>query len=286
MSTTRRAATVIERASADATPPVVVAINTARRCGETLELATALAASVGADLEVVFVEDADLLRLADLPITREIDRISGISRELDGPRMLRALHCEARQLRQVLARIGRASSVRSTLKVVRGHYLTEALAASASVELTFVHSARRPLPGEHLPSPRGRSMPAGEGPGRTHWAPGRKPLWTLFDGSPASHRALAVAARLADTLACQLVVVLPVRGVHEIERRKRQVQIAAHKVTLRCLVVVDDRSSQLARAPAPNTGSLLVLARQSPDLEDSAARSYLESLTVPVVLVA
>jgi nucleotide-binding universal stress UspA family protein len=108
----------------------------------------------------------------------------------------------------------------------------------------------------------------------------------LFDGSPASHRALAVAARLADTLACQLVVVLPVRGVHEIERCKRQVQIAAHKVTLRCLVVVDDRSSQLARAPAPNTGSLLVLARRSPDLEDSAARSYLESLTVPVVLVA
>jgi hypothetical protein len=31
---------------------------------------------------------------------------------------------------------------------------------------------------------------------------------------------------------------------------------------------------------------VLVLARESPDLEDSAARSYLESLDVPVVLVA
>jgi len=276
---------VTDRAATDATTPIVVAINAARRCGETLELATALATSVGADLEVVFVEDADLLRLADLPVTREIDRISGMSRELDSRRMLRALHCEARQLRRELARIGRASAVRSTLRVVRGHYLTEALAASASVDVTFVHSARRPLPGEHLPSAPLRPI-AGPAHGRARRAAGRKPLWTLFDGSPASGRALAIAVKLARTLACRLVVVLPVGGVDEIERRKREIQIAADKVTLQYLVVADNQLSQLGKAPAPGAGSLLVLARKSPHLEDSAARSYLELLTVPVVLVA
>ncbi|MEE8285386.1 MAG: hypothetical protein V3R72_01685 [Gammaproteobacteria bacterium] len=275
-----------ERASADTTTPIVVAINAARRCRETLELATALAASVGADLEVVFVEDANLLRLADLPVTREIDRISGMTRELDSRRMLRALHCEARQLRRELARIGRASLVRSTLRVVRGHYLTEALAVSASVDVTFVHSARRPLPGEHLPRAPVRDIAVGAAHGRARRAAGRKPLWTLFDGSPASGRALAVAAKLARTLACHLVVVLPVGGVDEIERRKREVQIAADKVAVQYLVVADKRFSQLGKAPGPGAGSLLVLARQSPDLEDSGARSYLESLTVPVVLVA
>ena len=275
-----------DRAPADATTPIVVAINAARRCGETLELATALATSVGADLEVVFVEDANLLRLADLPVTREIDRISGISRELDSRRMLRALHCEARQLRRELARIGRVSSVRSTLRVVRGHYLTEALAASASVDVTFVHSARRPLPWEHQPSAHGRPIAVGATHGRAHRVSGRKPFWTLFDGSPASGRALAVAVKLARTLACHLVVVLPVSGVDEIERRKREVQLAADKVALQYLVVADKRLSRLGKAPTPGSGSLLVLARKSPDLEDSAARSYLESLTVPVVLVA
>lgn len=250
-------------------------------------MAAALAVSVGADLEVVFVEDANLLRLADLPVTREIDRISGITRELDSRRMLRSLHCEARQLRRELTRIGRATSVRSTLRVVRGHYLTEALAAAARVDLTFVHSARRPLPGEHLPSARARPVTAGPALGRAgRRAAGRKPVWTMFDGSPASHRALAVAATLARTLACHLVVVLPVSGVDEIERRQREVQTAADKVTLRYLVVAGSRLSQLGKAPAPSTGSLLVLARKSPDLEDSAGRSYLESLTIPVVLVA
>ena len=275
-----------DRAPTGATTPIVVAVNAVRRCGETLELAMALATSVGADLEVVFVEDANLLRLADLPVTREIDRISGITRELDSRRMLRALHCEARQLRRELARIGRVSSVRSTLRVVRGHYLTEALAASASVDVTFVHSARRPLPGEHLPIAPVRPIAASAAHGQARRGAGRKPLWTLFDGSPASGRALAVAAKLARTLACHLVVVLPVSGVDEIEKRKREVQIAADKVALQYLVVADKRLSQLGKAPAPGAGSLLVLARKSPDLEDSAARSYLESLTVPVVLVA
>lgn len=276
-----------DRAATDATTPIVVAINAARRCGETLELATALATSVGADLEVVFVEDADLLRLADLPVTREIDRISGMSRELDSRRMLRALHCEARQLRRELARIGRASAVRSTLRVVRGHYLTEALAASASVDVTFVHSARRPLPGEHPSRARARPIAASAARGGARRAAGGIPLWTLFDGSPASGRALAIAVKLARTLACRLVVVLPVGGVDEIERRKREVQIAANKVTLQYLVVADKRLSPLRQlGKAPGAGGLLVLARKSPDLEDSAARSYLESLTVPVVLVA
>ncbi len=71
MSTTRREATVTDRAPTDTTTPILVAINAARRCGETLELATALATSIGADLEVVFVEDANLLRLAQRP---EINR--------------------------------------------------------------------------------------------------------------------------------------------------------------------------------------------------------------------
>jgi hypothetical protein len=286
MSTRRRVATVTDPAPTATTKPIVVAINAARRCGQTLELAAALATSVGADLEVVFVEDANLLRLADVPVTREVDRISGMTRELDSRRILRALHCEARQLRRVLSRIGKTTSVRSTLRVVRGHYLTEALAASESVNVTFVHGAGQPLPGEHLSGASERPFAAGAAPGRAQRLGERKPLWTLFDGSPASRRALEVAVTLARALACSPLVVLPARDADEIERRKRAAQAAAGRVGLRYLVVAENRFSELSRVLAPGAGSLLVLARKSPELEDSAARSYLASLAVPVVLVA
>jgi hypothetical protein len=286
MNTIRREATVTDPAPIGAPAPIVVAINAARRCGETLELATALASSVGADLEVVFVEDANLLRLADLPVTREVDRVSGTTRDLDSRRMLRALRCEVRQLRRQLWRLGRTTTVRSTMRVVRGHYLTEALAASASVDVTFVHGARRPLPGEHLASTPVRSVAAGAARGPTGRAGAGKPLWTLFDGSPASVRALKVAVKLARTLAGNLVVLLPGRGADEIESLKREAQTAADRADLQYLVVAEYRFSQLGQALAPGAGGPLVLARKSPDLEDSAARSYLESLAVPVVLVA
>lgn len=272
-----------EPAPTASSTPIVVATNAARRCGETLELATALAASMGADLEVVFVEDAKLLQLADLPVTREVDRTSGTTRELDSQRMLRALRCEVRQLRRELLRIGKTTRVRSTVRVVRGHYFSEALAASASVEVTFMHGARRPLPGEHRPH-----RPAASGAGRPTAARiGRKqPLWTLFDGSPASARALKVAIKLAYTLAGNLVVLVPGGAAEDIENRKREAQAAADRVDLQYLVVAENRVSQLGGILAPGAGGLLVLARKSPDLESSAARDYLESLAVPVVLVA
>jgi len=268
------------------TTPIVVAVNGARRCRQTLELAAALATSVGAHLEVVFVEDANLLRLADVPVTREVDRISGMTRALDSRRILRALRCETRQLRRELSRIGKTTSVRATVRVVRGHYLTEALAASTSVNVTFVHATGQPPPGEHLSSASVRPFAAGTAHGRVQRRGGERPPWTLFDDSPASHRALAVAVKLAGALACRLVVVLSARDSAEIERRKRAAQTAAGRVELRYLVVPENRFSELSQALAPGAGSLLVLARQGADPEYRAARSTLASIAVPVVLVA
>jgi nucleotide-binding universal stress UspA family protein len=286
MNTKSPEATVTEPAPSGATTPIVVAINAVRRCGETLELATALASSLGADLDVVFVEDENLLRLSDLPVAREVDRFSGAIRELDSQRMLRALRCELRQLRRELSRLGMMTSVRSTVRVVRGHYLTEALAASASVNVTFVHGARRPFPEHHLPGAPLRLSASGAKHGPAGRTGRRTALWTLFDGSQASARALKVAVKLAHTLAGKLVVLVPGSAAGDIESRKREAQIAADRADLQYLVVAGDRLPQLGGVLAPGAGSLLVLARESPGLEDNAARSYLESLAMPVVLVA
>ncbi len=278
--------TVTEPAPKSATAPIVVAVNAVRRCGQTLELATALASHTGADLDVVFVEDANLLRLADLPVTREIDRISGMTRDLDSRRVLRALHGEARQLRREVSRLDKVASVRSTVRVVRGHYLTEALAASANVDVTFVHGAGQPFLGHHPPS----QGPRHAAPGAEREAPGGRgkapPFWTLFDGSPASARALNLAAKLAHRSSANLVVLMPGQAADEMEDRKREARQAADTAELQYLAVAGDGLSQLMGALNPRAGSVLVLARKSPVLEDGRARGYLESLTVPMVLVA
>jgi hypothetical protein len=277
---------VIESGASGAATPIVVAVSATRRCGETLEMAAAFATNVGADLEVVLVEDADLLRLADLPVTREVDRASGVTRELDSTRIERALQSEARRLRYQLTRIRRATSIRSTVRVVRGRFLSAAMAASASVDVTFVHDAKRTLPGGHRPGTLvgGESVPAGPGSGRPPRL--RKPVSTLFEGGPASVRALQVAAKLAQALGCGLMVLIPQRGADETASARREARAAVGEAGLRFLEVAENRSLLQERILAPGSSGVLVLAKQSRELEDSVTRDYLESLAVPLVLVA
>ena len=249
-------------------------------------MAAALASSVGSELEVVLVEDANLIRLADLPVTREIDRVSGTTRELDSRRIERALHGEERRLRHELTRIRRHSSIRSTVRVVRGRILAEALAASSSVEVTFIHDARHALPGEspvgtriHRQSTRTAAL-AGR-PTRP-----RKPVWTLLEGGSAGMRTLRMAARLARVLECDLMVLVPHGGAEEVENAKREARAAVDQIDLRFIEVAGSRSLIQERILSPGASSLLVLARRSVELEDEAMLGYLESIAVPVVLVA
>lgn len=272
-----------EPAAIGAPAPIVVTVNAARRCAETLELALMLAASVGADLEVVFVEDVNLLRLADLPVSREVDRLSGMTRNLDSRCIARALRCEVQRLRREMARLGESSKVRSSLRVVRGHYFSEALAASAGVNVTFVHGARRSFPGLEGTAPRPHASGTARGQARRTGA--GVPLWTLFDGSPGAARALEVALLLARTLPGNLLVLISGHDASVIESRKRKARSIAEHSDLQFREVAENWFAQPSRVVSGAAGGLLVLAREDPEREGSPARNYIESLSVPVVLV-
>jgi len=243
-----------------------------------------LAASLGTDLEVVFVEDANLLRLADLPVSREVDRLSGMTRNLDSRCIARALRCEEQRLRQEMARLGDSSSVRSSLRVVRGHYFSEALAASVGVNVTFVHGARRSLPGLAGIRPISGAS-SGAARGRAQRTGMGVPLWTLFDGSAGAVRALEVALLLARTLSGNLVVLISAHDADAMESRKRKARSIAERNDLQFREVGENWFAQPARVVSGAAGGLLVLAREDPEREGSPARSYIESLSVPVVLV-
>lgn len=277
---------VTETFPTPASTAIVAAFGASRRCAETLEMAAALAKHAGANLEVVYVEDANLLRLADLPGTHEVDRLSGITRGIDRARMMRALSCEVRQLKNELARVTKATSLRPTVRVVRGQVLSEALAASVGVDVTFVHAARRMLSGERLP---GAFM--SRDPAPSAWRQGRRPrnrrsVWTLFEGDSAGIRTIELASRMAHTLECGLMVLLACRGGEQAAARKREARAAAGLTDLEFVEVAEKGSLLQSRMLAPGAGSLLVLAKQSRELEDRATRDYLESLCVPLVLVA
>ena len=61
---------------------------------------------------------------------------------------------------------------------------------------------------------------------------------------------------------------------------------AVDGVDLRFVEVAADRSLLRVRTLTPASSSLVVLAKQSRELQDEAMLSYLESICVPLVLVA
>ena len=67
-----------------------------------LELALAVAAGLKAEVEGVFVEDADLLRLAGLPFVRDVRGATLNEEQVTEDRLQRELRGLARQARQSL----------------------------------------------------------------------------------------------------------------------------------------------------------------------------------------
>lgn len=115
---------------------IVVGLDTSLVTRDALALAARLAASVDARLKGIFVEDENLLSLADLPFAREIS-FSGEIRELDAERMLRAMKAQAESARRMLARIAAEAHIDWSFDVRRGRPLA-ALAEHAVEDDTLV----------------------------------------------------------------------------------------------------------------------------------------------------
>ena len=102
---------------------IIVGLDTSLAAREALQLAVRLAASVDARLKGVFVEDENLLSLADLPFAREIS-FSGEVRNIDPEHMLRAMKAQAESARRALARIAAEARVEWSFDIRRGRPLS------------------------------------------------------------------------------------------------------------------------------------------------------------------
>ena len=100
-----------------------------------LEAAALLAQRMEAELVGLFIENVDLLHLAALPFTREIDLLSATSRDLDTERMERALRALARDAQRMLASVAGRGTLRWSFRVTRGALAAELLAAAGEADL-------------------------------------------------------------------------------------------------------------------------------------------------------
>ena len=190
---------------------ILVALDDSRQSRAALEAAAAIAERLQAELEGMFIEDIDLLQMAELPFAHEIGFTSRSRRLLDSNTMARALRARASALRKTFEEIASRHRLVSSFHVTRGKVLAELLAATERVDMIAVGTS-------------GHKVGRGGRPGTTytgvaeschcsvlllqeHMTTGRSVI-TLFDGSEDAVRALKLAESLSTAQADPLVVVL------------------------------------------------------------------------------
>ena len=172
---------------------LMLALDAAQCAGADLMLAVELAALIGADLEGLFVEDSDLLSLAQLPFVREVGGRSGQDRPIIRESMESLLRRRVQRVVSELERAGKARNVVVSHRTARGKVVRQALAQCESRDavLLHAHGSLRPV------TRRGVAATAAG------------PVMVWYEDGPAAAASFDIAVSLARQLRSDLLVGFP-----------------------------------------------------------------------------
>ena len=114
---------------------ILVALDGSRQSMAALEMAADLAAFAKAELIGLFVEDTQLLRLAESPQARQVLYPSAQQRPLNRDAMEQQFRAQAELARRAMASLANPIQLRWAFRVVRGDVNTEVLAAAEGIDI-------------------------------------------------------------------------------------------------------------------------------------------------------
>ena len=189
---------------------IVVALDASQQSKALLQAAVQMAVQLQAELQGIFVEDADLLRLCSLPFSQDVGRFSATPRQLDSAAIERHFRARALALEQALAQAATAAHITYSFRVTRGRLADELLAAAQDAQL--VSLARAVDRWDSAVDAMAEKVL--QGAGRPVLVLGQhdgvsEPFTIVYSGSAASQRALNLTLRLARRSRRPVQVILP-----------------------------------------------------------------------------
>lgn len=190
---------------------IVVALDSSPASQAALEAAVELALGFKARLVGLFVEDINLVRLAEISFTQEVGLFSGASRRLEVQYIERQFRSQARQARQALERLAHNTDLEWTFQVVRGNIATELLAAASEADLIILGKVGwSPLGRKRLGSTVRAVL--SEGAQLTlvlqHGIRLGMPVLLVYDGSVAAQKGLVIATEFVEDEQRQVTVLV------------------------------------------------------------------------------
>lgn len=267
---------------------ILVALDASPHSLSALRAASEIASELGADLVGVFIEDVNLVRLAALPVTREIGQTSGRIRELDERTMARQLRGLALRAERALAQEAGRRQVRWSFSVSRGTIGAELWGAASEADLVVMGragwSSRRTAGSSVkavLTSGIRRTLVIG--------AEARlQPTWlVVYDGSEMADRGLQSARLLTKGKGGFLTVAIARPNPKQAQQLQRKVaeQLRPYRLEVRYRWLHRSDSRALAELVATEQRCVLVLSADAPQLQDRPLPEVLETFNCPVLIV-
>lgn len=244
---------------------VLLAVRGAARSDAPIDLALQLAVALEAELAGVFIEDSDLLRVAALPFTREVGRVTGALRPLDPGEVEASLRRQAEQVRHALADLTRSSQVKWSFRVARGKLPEAMLSSARRADIVVAGECRL-----QVRRGRGESM---------------QTVTVVFEPGQSGVRTLTTALNLARGRVERLAILVPDAADLEGLRRQAAQAVQAAPELLRIATLPSREAAGLVRSVRQQSARALVLAPDSLHDGERQVRVLLEELPCPLVLV-
>jgi nucleotide-binding universal stress UspA family protein len=262
---------------------VAVALDASLQSHQALQAAAELAASLQAELEGIFVEDINLIRLAELPFTREIRPASMTEETINLQRMEQELRSLARQEKQKLELVAREKGVSCSFRIRRGQVKTELMEAVTEVDVLtlcrpgqyVLEKFRRQSTGHVLRAP---AFP---------WKQARSSVSVIFGSAQNETRALLAAASLAGRLDVDINVLIAGgsdSGKDDLQREADTI-LESQKQRVNYIHISGNQVSDLVKATASSNSQVLLVNSNNSLVAGGQLWHYLEHVSCPVLVV-
>ncbi len=271
---------------------ILVALDASPHSLAALEAAAELAARFQAELAGLFVEDENLIRVANLPFVSEIGIFSATRRRIGSREIERQIRVQRRRVRRTFTATTQRAQIAWSFRVARGRVLSEVLTAASEADVLVLGRAgwsllRRRRLGSTvrgiLPERFGLALIMKEG------ACLGDPLAVVYDGSPAADRALVAADALRGQSEddVPLVVLLLAASPDRVPALQGQAErrLGERGGVVRYRTVTGANVLQLADILQREECGTLVLPARGLALRENLLVALLEHLDPPVLLV-
>jgi len=261
---------------------VAIALDARLQSSQALQAAAEMAASLQAELEGIFIEDINLIRLAELPFTREIRPASMTEETVDVPRMEQELRSLARQQQQKLELVAREKGISCSFRIRRGQIKAELMNAVTEVDVLMLCRPGQVAKKFSRKNP-GYSI-------STHAIPSQQtssPVSVIFGVAANERKALMAAASLASHLDVDLNVLVTGNSDSEIDALvcEAEADIGSKKQRVIYQRMSGYRLSDLVLATLSSKSKVLLLNSNNSLMTHGQLWSYLEQVSCPVLIV-